>query len=89
MLLLEDPRRQRVGDLGKSGAGRRCRRGLHDRRALVTPFPDLCIDRHLAEERRFGELRDLLAPPSAEKLVAHACGVDEVAHVLDDADHRE
>ena len=61
---------------------------MHDRLALVAALGHVRIDRDLAEERHAGFLGQFPAAAVAEYVMALAVRADEVAHVLDDAEHR-
>ena len=57
--------------------------------AVVAALRHRGLDRDCADERRAGERGEALAAAAAEDRVARAVGRDELAHVLDDAEHLE
>src|SRR5439155_22996440 len=75
-------------DLAVDRGMRTVRLAHHDRAAGIRGLADFHIERHLAEERHLQPFR--LAPRSAmaEHVGASAAvRADEIAHVLDDAEH--
>src|SRR5262245_21258459 len=57
--------------------------------AGVTAYPDADVDRHFAKKRHVEFRRPLLRTARAEDVVSLAAiRADEVAHVLDHAEHR-